>query len=193
MSRFTALALVAVALAAGPAGAATLDFTQLRTGPGLVDQPVVTVEGANLFSGGGAFFVGAAGSVNSICALDVVANSCDNTLLIAFRSDVTALSFTVAGFDAGVDDVMLSLFGAQGGLAGSLAIAGNGNVDLSAFGTLAALLFEPVMRGANGASYGDFTFDVAPPPMAAVPLPAGLPLLLGGLGMLGVARRRRAV
>lgn len=41
----------------------------------------------------------------------------------------------------------------------------------------------------------DYSVQVAPPPpptVAAVPLPAGLPLLLGALGLLGLARWRQA-
>ncbi|MBK0326952.1 VPLPA-CTERM sorting domain-containing protein [Rhodobacteraceae bacterium F11138] len=45
--------------------------------------------------------------------------------------------------------------------------------------------------GDRGRIAGGWSLDITTDAVSAVPLPAGLPLLLGGLGVLGLARRKR--
>ena len=129
---------------------------------------------------GGNLLVGVGGG-NAICAFSL-AQTCDDDLRIDFTGGATGLSFEVGGAQAG-DLVLLTVLGPGGDAAGGREIAEDGRVDLSGFGTVTALLFED--RSTElGVSYGDVTFEPA-----AIPLPAGIALLLGGLGALRVQRR----
>jgi hypothetical protein len=69
------------------------------------------------------------------------------------------------------------------------------------FGATSAQLFDTVKvidqtNTADNEFFNGFTLaslkSTPPPPSTVIPLPAGLPLLLAGLGALGLTRRRRA-
>ncbi len=75
-------------------------------------------------------------------------------------------------------------------------ICGGASDLLSAFNGLdpngAWSLFVYDDAGADTGSISDgWSIDITADAVSAVPLPAGLPLLLGGLGILGLARRKR--
>ncbi|MEP4194451.1 MAG: VPLPA-CTERM sorting domain-containing protein [Aliishimia sp.] len=60
----------------------------------------------------------------------------------------------------------------------------DGAIDLQVIETSAAF-------GGNDYGLDDISFTTEIAPVSSVPLPAGLPLLLAGLGALGIARRTR--
>ncbi len=59
--------------------------------------------------------------------------------------------------------------------------------------TAASFRFSAAGAGQNTTTSGLYTLFVQAPPeeIAPIPLPAGAPLLLGGLALLGFARKRR--
>mgnify|MGYP002129735176 CR=1 FL=1 len=86
----------------------------------------------------------------------------------------------------GGDFVALDIFGLGDALLGTVDLTGDVlSLDLSSFGSITRLFFDDSSTGA-GFAYSDFSFDQT----AAVPLPASLPLLAAGMGLLAVARRR---
>lgn len=175
--------MTALMLGTVSANASVLDMTE--AGSGNLGQSSAHLSDATLHSGSDGLYVGAGGIANSICALDSKNWSCANDLYLGFTSTVENLSFEVGGFQSG-DKARLSIFNAAGQVAGKLKIARGGLFDLSGFGEISALFFDDRSKS-RGVSYGNFTYDAVAP----VPLPASLPLLLAGIGLIGFARKKR--
>lgn len=169
--------------ATGSAQAASLNLTSL--GSGFLGTTSVSPAGAVVSTPDGTdLFRGAGGIANSICAID--GNVCEADLEVDFTSSVENLSFQAGGYNSG-DYVQLSIYDPSNALLGTTDINADGVYDLSSYGTIGRLFFDDSSTGA-GFVFGNFTFDVS----ANVPLPAGLPLLVAGLGALGMIRRNRA-
>jgi hypothetical protein len=182
MIRTLVCAAVCVASAAS-VSAATLDFNELGAGPQAGSTASIT--GADLTSGGDAFFVDANFS-NSICALDSSVFSCAYDLTIDFTDLVSDIMFDVGGFESG-DAIEVLVYGLGSALLGSATITGDGSYDLSAFADVDYLFFDDSSQS-SGVDYGNVSYNVA----SSVPVPASLPLLIAGLGGLFALRRRRA-
>lgn len=173
---------ICAACFAGTTEAATLSLGGLS---GTVNQSVVVLPEATLTSSGRFFFDGASDVPDSFCALRADAFRCEADLTIAFSSVVSNLFLQVSGYDGG-DFVALDIFGLGDALLGTVDLTGDVlSLDLSSFGSITRLFFDDSSTGA-GFAYSDFSFDQT----AAVPLPASLPLLAAGMGLLAVARRR---
>ena len=165
------------------ASAAVLDFTSL--GSGNIGTATASVAGANITSFGSSLFVGAGGNANSICALD---GDCANDLEITFTDAVKNVTFDQGTWNPGdVIDVMI--YGLANSFIGTYVIDSAASVDLSSFGTITRLFFDDQNSTGAGTAYANVTYDRA---TAAVPLPAGLPLLgFGAAALFGVSRKKR--
>ena len=179
---FRAFMLAAgIMMAATAANAATLDFTVLPFGD--VGSPTASVPGATITNNSGFDLYRGDQFANSICALSATFN-CNADLTLDFDSLVSNITFDSGGFDPG-DFVEVSVLGIADMLLGSFTIAGDTHFVLSGFNNVSKLVFDDSSTG-FGLVYGNFTYDVA-----AVPLPAGLPLFVTGLGGIALLRRRR--
>lgn len=181
MLKMIGAAAIAVVSAAS-AEAATITVSGF--GIGFFGSTVAVAPEATITSFGvDLYFGGAYGPPGSFCAVGV---GCAADMDITFVGAVSNLSFDVGGHNPG-DFVALSVFGLGNSLLGSVNITGNAvGFDLSGFGTITRLFFDDSSSGA-GFGYDNFAFTVA-----AVPLPAGLPLMVGGIGALvAVSRRKR--
>ncbi|MGH1459241.1 MAG: VPLPA-CTERM sorting domain-containing protein [Paracoccaceae bacterium] len=171
-------------LSAQSSHAAVLDFSSLSTGSNVgasfaIPDAIVSPSEGTLYRYGGV--------TDKICSISATAFNCEADLEIDFIPDVYDVSVTFGTFNAG-DYVDLMVYGAGGALLDTLAIVGNAVVDLSGYGLISSLFFDDSSTGA-GYSYEAITYEVAP----AVPLPAGLPLLLTGMAAFaGLRRSKRA-
>lgn len=176
--------------------AATLDFTEVGL-DGIVPSTVIALSNATITSFGDDMFVGApfffgeSNGLGIICASPVGSGNCEEDMQIDFASDVTNLSFGSFGVSDG-DEVDVTAF-LDGFSLGTVTVTTETIIDLSAFGAIDSLFFADNSTRA-GIGWGDFSFDAGPvgPPIASVPLPAGLPLLGLGLIALGLHSRRRS-
>ena len=198
---FAAGAAILVAQAL-PLHAATIDFSVLPTGAQNALDPVtgiasVSLPNADIVSFGSDIFIfdssidgtEGLGAFGGFCP--TLGGTCVTSAAVGFTlGTVSDLGFDVFGFDEG-DAVTAFVFDASASvvpLAGRV-VTGAGPVSFSGVSGIASLLLIDGGSTGGGAFFGNFTFeqdvDVAP-----IPLPAGLPLLLAGLGALGFARRR---
>lgn len=174
------LAASAVALSvSSAAGAATLDFSGLA--PGAQGSAVLVLPEATITSFGDDIYVGAAGIASEICAFNNAFN-CEADLEVDFNSLVSDLSFDVSGWQGG-DLVVASAYDELDNLIGSFNISANGSYGFGALADISRVLFDDQSTAA-GVAYDNFEFS-------PVPLPASLPLLIGALGAMGFAMRRR--
>lgn len=162
------------------AGAATLDFSGLT--PGAQGSTVLILPEATITSFGDDIFVGAAGIASEICAFNSGPYNCEADLEVDFNSLVSNLNFDVSGYDAG-DLVTATAYDALDNVIGSFNISANGSYGFGALADISRVFFDDQSSGA-GMAYDNFEFS-------PVPLPAALPLLIGALGAMGFATRRR--
>lgn len=167
-------------LTASSAFAASLDFSELGTG--FVGTTNAQITGAELTSGGTDIFVFEWQGNTGICAARF---SCANDMEINFTETVEGLVFDARSLTGG-DTVDLYIYDQNNMLAGIYTINGNEQVDLSAFGPIGRLYFDDTPSG-FGFVYANFEFEISP-----IPLPAGMSLMAGALGLMALSRRRRA-
>jgi hypothetical protein len=179
------VAAACAALLSGGAQAATLDFVGF--GAGTYGSSIV-VSGATITNiSGGNILVGptAAGESNGFCSLG---DGCEADTSIIFGSVVSSLSFWLDGSNPG-DALALSVYGIANAFLGTLNFTDPDQlIDLSSFGSITRLAFDD---SSTAAGYGYSRFDFVQS-IAAVPLPASLPLLLGAIVAVGGLRRRKA-
>lgn len=180
-----------IAGAAMSASAATLDFTEVGA-DGIVPQTVINLSNATITSFGDDMFIGAPGdygetnNLGIICASPVADSSCEEDMQIDFADDVSNLTFASFGAAPG-DSVEITAF-LDGSSVTSVTVTTDTSIDFSAFGAIDSLFFADASSAA-GIGFGDFSFEFA---IAAIPLPAGLPLMMTGLGGIILLRRKSA-
>jgi len=188
--RIAAIILAASsAIAALPASAATITSFQRTTNDGVF---ALTAAQAAQFGVPDTAYVGflrprspnnanplsAGDTFDGAAILATCRGGCDRILSV-HNGDSTQLGYSGTFMDLlGETSVTETTHGIYRGVA-ILFSAGNGAITFAGGASFAA-----------GQSRG--VFDYAAPAPAVVPLPAGLPLLLAGLGALAVLRRRRA-
>lgn len=176
-----ATAALGLCLLAVPVNAATIDFSGFTGGS--VGSNTVSTPNATFTTTDGIYLN--QGGPSDICAFNTPQFSCQGVdMTIDFTNAVQNLSF-VAFYYNPFDFVTVTAFNGAS-IVGSVDITGDGLVDLAALGTITKLFLKDFSTGA-GYAYKDFSFDVAAP----VPVPAALPLLATGLGLLGVLGLRR--
>ena len=181
------LATATLTASVGLGHAATLDFVGFGAGN---YGSSITVSGATITNAsGGNILVGAsaAGKADGFCSLSSF-GTCEADTDLTFGSAVTNLSFDLDGSNPG-DMVDISLYGLGNALLATLSYTTpDQHIDLSAYGTITRLFFDDSSTAA-GYGYSNFLFDSVG---GQVPLPAGLPLMLGGVAALfGLGRKKR--
>jgi hypothetical protein len=154
-SHFLSFAVAAL-LAAGSAGADTIDFTQLPDGDmgsGAVTVDGVTFKGEqNLYNYSAAAFVGEGGG---ICSLDPIDYNCQNDMTVKFNGKVKKLSLASAAYDTG-DSVTISAYRGKK-FVGSTTVSSDGAINLAGLGRITKLEFDDNSTGA-GLAFGKFKF-----------------------------------
>lgn len=179
-------AALLLGVAANQTEASTLDFSGAIQG--INPNPLVLANATltNLSSGGIFAGSGALGQVDGFC-FQSPGLLCAADGKIEFLSAVTGLTFDIDGWENPDAVTISAFFGNQ--LLGSFNVTGNGPVNAFASFVLTSLMFDDTGSGSFGVGYSTFLFNETS--AAAVPVPAGLPLLASGLGALGFAGWRR--
>lgn len=178
------LAAVAIAVSASAVDAAQLDFTSgvLSGGNTVLTMPEATLTAASGTTLGVGDFV-----ANAVCPL---ISGCTGVMTLTWNFDVENVSFEY-GFGGPGDIATITAFDAAMASVGSVFLdldAGTATEDLTALGVFRSLVFDNTGAAASGYAYGNVTYDA----VSDVPLPAGLPLLIGGVAGLALLRRKRA-
>lgn len=174
--------LTAATLMGASASAATLDFSE--AGSGFLGTTSVHITGATITGVNDATDLYAYSSGFTFCFID--SGNCEADGEIVFDTTVSNLTFYAGGYGAG-DFADVSIYDSSNALLASITANADMLMDFSAYSGIAYILFDDYSANA-GFNWGQFSFDVDG---AAVPLPAALPLMAGGLGLMGAAARRR--
>lgn len=203
LAKLSAVAVAATTLAAH---AAPIDLSSIsgQFAPSLsVPEVTISTDDTDATILAGDFPLGG-GTEVIFCGFDTVTNFCNNDLELDFSTPVTGLSFSVYDVDppsgpANTDLITISLFDETDTFIDSIDVAqeevqngtdeGNGIssllVDLSSFGIIGRVEIDDQSPDSTG---GYFYAGIHATP---IPLPAALPLMVLGLGALGVARSRK--
>lgn len=179
------LAAAAIAVAASSADAAQLDFTSGVLSGG---DTVLTMPEAVLTAGPGSTLAVGDFIANAACA---VLSGCTGIMTLTWNFDVENVSFEY-GFGNLGDFATITALDSSMATVGSVFLdleSGTATEDLSALGVFRSLVFDNVGAAGSGYAYGNVNFDRVDAP---IPLPAGLPLLMGGVAGLALLRRKRA-
>lgn len=204
---FAALAL-STAFGASSAGAAVLDFVtypNVNGEKGVADGTVINFDGLDVtftsshfayFDASSAGEVAAGGGAGlGVCKVLTAGNQCnpsndDNltlgeTVTLAFGAAQTLsnLMFNAEGHTALTSDVLTLTFGINDGALQSISFA---DLAASVFNNVTSITF-----GFDDSQTGDQYYIAGATAVAAVPLPATAPLLIGALGLMGWGARRR--
>lgn len=180
------LAATAVAVSASSVDAAQLDFTSGVLSGG---DTILTMAEATLTAGPGSTLIVGDFIGNAACA---VMSGCTGTMTLTWNFDVENVSFEY-GFGGSGDIATITALDAAMATVGSVFLnleSGTATEDLSSLGVFRSLVFDNTGAAAAGYAYGNVNFDRAVD--APIPLPAGLPLLMGGIAGLALLRRKRA-
>lgn len=179
------LALIALAatfmLATAPK-AAVIDLVSATN-----DGTTLTATDAVIVAGAGTTLLVGDFAVNAVCPLGAL--GCNGLMTLTFNFDVLDVSFDY-GFGNTGDSALVSVFDMLGTLLGSLSLTSTSGVasdSVSGFGAFRSLVFDNTASTGAGYAYGNINYNR----VAAVPLPASLPILLGGLAGLALLRRRQ--
>lgn len=189
MHYFTTLKTLAMGVAAAAclsfqAAADTLDFNGLGLGDSAATVMIGNATLTSTTPGGVSFLDPGA---NGICFSNAAQTSCEGDGILEFKDIIENLVFDVSVFDPG-DNVTIAGFNGATQVGLLTFDAAAGVADFSASGQITSLVFDDSSTGV-GMAYQNFSFDVVP--TAAVPLPASIPLLAGGLALMGLVTRRR--
>lgn len=191
-TQVTALAAVFAATAATGASAATttIDFTGETVGAIAGETFTLSQDGLDItFSGVGLNFRTLPFQFEQEYGLDVfLSTAVDSEAITMSINGATVNSVTYLNPISGVatsevDEIEANAFDGDGNLIDS---ATNSDEFTTLFGDISTITFDDT--GSTGYVLGQFVIDFEG---AAVPLPAGLPLLLAGLGGLAMVRRRK--
>ncbi len=181
LSGLLGAASLGLMLASPAAMADTLNFNTFSLGP--LGSTTMILPNATITSFGSNIYVGAAGLDHEICAL-TPGNDCEADMKIDFNSAVSNLSFVTSGYNPG-DFINVSAYNGMT-LLGSVGKSSNGLVNLTAWSGITSIFIDDSSTGA-GFAYDGFNFTSAAP----VPEPETYAMMLAGLGLLGLARRRK--
>lgn len=170
---------------ASAADAAVLDFSAFSPGfqgTNTLILPEATVTGLSdeLFLGGGGIPI-------SVCS--IAGSNCVGSLEIAWNFDVTDVAFDFGHGDPG-DQATITGFDAFGAQVGQVLLDLESGFDHASlgFGPVRSIVFDNSLSTGGGYAYGNIEYTAS---VAAVPLPATLPLVLAALAGLGLIGRKR--
>lgn len=167
--------------------------TDETTANGVAIRPGDIVDGVTFSTpvGTGLFFNIDAGGGFTGGFLDGLGSANEN-LTIAFDVPQSAFGFSTNSGLMRTFDLAIG-FAGGGTFTGSYRTPGAGALVFFGFTSDAKDISSVVIDGTSGFNFAidDFTFPAVAPPATPIPLPAGLPLLLAGLGTLALMRRRR--
>jgi hypothetical protein len=127
------------------------------------------------------------GSSSNACALDNSIRLDADRVFDEFGVGTTAFGLVLRQFDP-ADNVQVTVVGGSGTSVFNFSAA----TTLVGFFDAAGLTSVTFNNFGSGPGAGNYTFDdVITSGPAVIPLPAGLPLLIGGLGALGIVARKR--